>query len=93
MLTIRPREFCFGGGGGGSAPAATPPPAPAPTPMPTQVNPIATASDRAKNLDSYRYGLASTIKTGPSGITGKGPELRAPSVTGVNTTGQAGGGI
>ena len=79
---------CFGGGrGGGSAPAPTPPPAPAPTPMPTVVNPVANAQDRAKNLDQYRYGLASTIKTSSGGITGKGADLKSPSVTGVSTTG------
>lgn len=77
---------CFGGGGG-SAPAATPPPAPAPTPMPTNVNPVATAQDRAKNLDQFKYGLASTIKTSTGGITGKGADLKAPAVTGVSTTG------
>jgi hypothetical protein len=83
---------CFGGGSKSST-ASTPPPAPAPTPMPTNVNPIATAQDRAKNLESYRYGLAATIKTGPGGITGAGPELRAPSATGVSRTGNSGGGI
>lgn len=83
---------CFGGGGK-SSPASTPPPAPAPTPMPTNVNPVVTAQDRAKNLDSYRYGLASTIKTGAGGITGSGPELRAPAVSGVRTLGNTGGQI
>jgi hypothetical protein len=90
MLILRPREFCFGGGGGGSAPTPTPPPAPAPTPVPTAINPVANATDRAKNLASYQYGLASTIKTGASGITGSGPELRAPAITGANKTGSAG---
>lgn len=85
------RMMCFGGGGGGSAPAVQPPPAPPPTPTPTTVNPVANAQDRAKNLDSYRYGLASTIKTGAGGITGKGADLQAPSITGVNTTGQSRG--
>jgi len=90
MLTQGIRCFCFGGGGG-SAPASTPPPAPPPTPTPTVVNPTASAQDRAKNLEQYRYGLASTIKTGPQGITGNGAELSAPSITGVNKTGNSGG--
>lgn len=81
--------MCFGGSG--SSPEPTPAPSPAPTPVPTAVSPIATAQDRARNLESYRYGLASTIKTGPQGITGKGPELRAPAATGVSTTGATGG--
>jgi len=78
--------MCFGGGKS-SAPEATPPPAPTPTPMPTQINPVATATARAKVLDQYKYGLASTIKTNTGGITGKGADLKAPSVTGVSTTG------
>ena len=77
--------MCFGGGG--KSPDPTPPPAPAPTPTPTVVNPVANAQDRAKNLDAYRYGLASTIKTSAGGITGKGPDLKAPIVGGVSTTG------
>ena len=92
MLTFRPRQFCLGGGGGGGG-SPTPAPAPQPTPMPTLTSPVASAQDRAKNLESYRYGLASTIKTGPQGITGKGPELRAPAATGVTTTGSSAGGI
>lgn len=90
MRILSDKRGCFGGGGG-DAPAATPPPAPAPTPVPTNVNPVATAQDRAKNLESYKYGLASTIKTGAAGITGAGPELRAPAVTGVRTTGSSTG--
>jgi hypothetical protein len=82
--------MCIGSGGKGSE-VYTPPPSPAPTPVPTAVSPVASAQDRAKNLESYRYGLASTIKTGPQGITGKGPELRAPAASGVSTTGMSGG--
>ena len=79
--------MCFSGGGGSSAPTVVTPPSPTPSPTPSVVNPIATATDRAKNLESYRYGLASTIKTGAAGITGAGAELKAPSATGVSTLG------
>lgn len=89
---LRCRQYCFGGGSG-SAPAPTPPPPPPPTPTPTAINPVANATDRAKNLESYRYGLASTIKTGAGGITGSGPELRAPAITGANKTGNSGAGV
>lgn len=77
--------MCFGGKTPSSDPVA--PPAPTPTPTPTLVNPVASAQDRAKNLESYRYGLASTIKTSAGGITGRGPELSAPKVTGISTLG------
>ena len=85
MIQLIRLQRCFGGSGG-SAPAATTPPAPAPTPTPTVVNPVASAEARAKNLDSYRYGLASTIKTTSGGITGKGADLKAASIQGVATT-------
>ena len=88
-MDIFNKRGCFGGGS--KSPDSTPPPAPPPTPIPTAVSPVASAQDRARNLESYRYGLASTIKTGPQGITGKGPELRAPAASGVNTTGTSGG--
>lgn len=78
---------CFGGGSGGGSVASTPPPAPAPTPMPTVVNPVANAQDRAKNLEQYKYGLASTIKTSSGGITGRGADLKAPSITGISLLG------
>ena len=91
-MTLIRLQMCWGGGGG-SAPAATPPPAPQPIPTPTAVNPVANAQDRAKNLASYQYGLASTIKTGAMGITGSGPELRAPAITGASKTGSSGAGV
>ena len=78
--------MCFGGSSKQSSESVAPP-APAPTPMPTSVNPVATAADRARNLEQYKYGLASTIKTSSGGITGKGADLKAPSVSGVSTTG------
>lgn len=77
--------MCFGGKA--QAPAVVAPPAPLPTPTPTMSNPIATAQARATRLAQMQYGLASTIKTSPSGITGTGANLSAPAITGVNTTG------
>jgi len=89
-LDLRDEKGCFGGGG--STPAVSKPPDPTPAPMPTSVNSLASAQDRARNLDSYKYGLASTIKTSASGITGQGAELKAPAITGVDKTGKGGGG-
>lgn len=89
-MTIWNEKGCFGGSKSKAAdPVAAP--APAPTPMPTNVNPVATAGDRAKVLENYKYGLASTIKTGAQGITGTGPELSAPGMTGAKKMGQSGG--
>ena len=90
-MTIWNEKGCFGGSSkkASSEPVAAPSPAPVPTP--TSVAPVATASDRAKVLKNYQYGLASTIKTSSGGITGSGPELRAPGITGVNKTGQSAG--
>ena len=78
-LKYRNTSYCFGGGGG-SAPAATPPPPPAPTPV-TTINPVQSATDRAKTLQNFKMGLASTLKT-PTGFTGTGTQLSTPSVTG-----------
>lgn len=77
--------MCFGGAA--KPPAIVAPPAPLPTPTPTNSSPIATAQARATRLSQMQYGLASTIKTSPQGITGTGANLTAPALTGVNTTG------
>lgn len=77
--------MCFGGVQ--KAPAVVAPPAPLPTPTPTNTSPIATAQARATRLAQMQYGLASTIKTSPQGITGTGANLTPPALTGVSTTG------
>ena len=73
-----------------AAPAITqaPPAAPAPKPivMPSEVSPQTKEETRRKRLDKLRFGLASTIKTSPRGITGTGVNLSAP-VTGKTTLG------
>ena len=77
--------MCIGGTQKQPDPQAPPPPAP--TPTPTDVNPVQTSTDRANRLRSLQQGLASTIKTGPGGITGKGANLTSPALTGKDTTG------
>lgn len=81
----RERNFCFGAGG--SVPAPQAPPAPQPTPTATNVNPIASASDRASTLKKLQFGLASTVLGGkPGGMTGSGANLTAPAAVGQATT-------
>jgi len=72
--------MCFGGSPKTPEVSAPPPPAPTPTVMPTQVSEIsAQETARKKRLNSLRFGLASTIKTSPLGITGSSADLSAPS--------------
>lgn len=47
---------------------STPAPAPAPTPTASDADPQKTASDRQKKLEALRLGLASTIRTSPTGL-------------------------
>lgn len=72
--------MCTGGGSKESSPAPLPPPAPVPTP--SDVAPQQTAEQRAKTVSSLRYGVMSTIKTGPQGITGAGPDLNIAAAQG-----------
>lgn len=64
--------MCFGSKQ--KVPDPGPPPDPTPPP-PTPAEPGATQTDVKKQIDKYRFGLASTIKTGPRGITGSGADL------------------
>lgn len=65
-----------------SVPDAPPPPPaqavipPPPTVVPTQVSQVSAVEDRKKKIASLRFGLASTIKTGPRGIVDGAPELQ-----------------
>ncbi len=70
-----------------SAPPAAyvPPPPPSPTVLPTEVSAQTAQDQRTKQVQALRYGLASTIKTGPRGIAGNGPELQ-PATSGAKTT-------
>jgi len=61
--------MCFGGTP--KTPSPTPPPAPAPI----ATEPQAAVVKSKDQLERLRFGLASTIKTGPRGITGSGPNL------------------
>lgn len=65
-----------------------PPPPAAPIPDPVPVPSQATASEetqdqRRKKIDSMKYGAMSTIKTGPQGITGAGPDLASSAAGGL----------
>jgi hypothetical protein len=62
-------------------PAPLPLPAPAPVPVAADPNPSETADQRRKRLAELKKGIASTVKTGPQGITGAGPELNTPAAT------------
>lgn len=56
---------------------APPVPAPAPSPTPSSISAQSADETRRKRLDRIRYGLASTIKTSPLGITGSASDLTA----------------
>lgn len=62
-----------------------PPPAPAPIPSPSEISPQTAESKRAR-VAQMRYGLLSTMKTGPGGVTGAGPDLINPQATGAKKT-------
>lgn len=64
-------------------PKSEPPPAPAPMPVAAETSPIETADKRRAKIDSLKYGILSTIKTGPRGVTGAGPELSTPVAGGM----------
>ena len=66
--------------------SAPPPPAPAPSPMPVPVpSEVAAQTAEAKRakVAAMRFGLLSTMKTGPGGVTGAGPDLINPTATGA----------
>lgn len=64
-------------------PQALPAPAPTPAPTPTEVSPATDEARRQRETERLKKGVASTIKTGPQGITGAGPDLATPSAAGV----------
>ena len=74
--------MCFGGGS--KAPTPTPPPPPAPVPTESQAGVLPNTKSQ---LDRLRFGLASTIKTGPRGLTGSGPNLTSAVSAGKNSLG------
>lgn len=59
----------------------TPPPAPAALPQPSDPNPSATQDQKRLQIANMKRGFASTITTGPQGVTGKGPDLNTPAAT------------
>ena len=77
---------CFGGTP--KPQAAPPPPAAAPTPLPEQPSPTAANDAQQAQLQMLRFGIASTIKTSPSGITGGGSNLNPMYQTGKQKLGQ-----
>lgn len=68
---------------GQSAPPVQAPPPPQPVPVPADTNPVNTADQYRSKIDALKYGVLSTIKTSPAGITGAGPDL-VSSATGGN---------
>jgi hypothetical protein len=64
-------------------PPAAPPPAPVPSPQPSDPNPALTAEQRQSKVAAMKFGALSTIKTGPRGVTGAGPELATPAAGGA----------
>ncbi len=79
--------MCFGGSA--KTPTVSPSPTPSPTPsvIPAEASPMASGEARRKRLEQLRSGIASTINTGPKGITGQGAELKPPSLTGKSLLG------
>lgn len=67
--------MCFFGSPKTPSVSPAPTPAPAPTITPSEVSPQASDEARRKRLERTRFGLASTIKSGPRGIVGSGAEL------------------
>ena len=63
-----------------------PPPAPAPIPQPSEISPQVAEQKRAR-VAAMRFGLLSTVKTGPGGVTGAGPELSPTGATGKKLLG------
>ena len=70
-------------GGSPKAPSPTPPPAPAPMVMEPQAG-VVKSKDQ---LERLRYGLASTIKSGPRGLTGTGANLTSATQAGKTKLG------
>lgn len=82
--------------GGQRTPEVQTPPAPEPAPIPspapstiepTSISAQGTEAARKQRLNKIRSGIAGTIKTGPRGITGAGPELAAATLYGSTTLG------
>ena len=63
-------------------PPAAPPPAPTPSPRPADVSPQLTAEQRQGKIAALKFGAMSTVKTGPQGVTGAGPDLNTPAAGG-----------
>lgn len=79
--------MCFGGGNSKTPSVSAPPPmAPPPVIQPTEISAASAGEARRKKLEQLRFGLASTIKTSPKGITGVKPDLQAPALAGQKTT-------
>lgn len=77
--------MCIFGGGQKKQelPPPTPPPAPQPTPVPTDTSPTQTEDQRKRRVDALKFGVLSTIKTGPQGTTGSGPNLVSAQAGGM----------
>jgi hypothetical protein len=58
-----------------------PAPPPTPIPQPSEVSPLAEDEARRRRLERQKSGFAATLKTGPRGVVGAGPELQ-PRIAG-----------
>ena len=63
--------FCWGGGKKTPTVTQPPPASPPPTITPSDVSPQGAEQTRRKRIEAMRFGLASTIKTSPSGVEGE----------------------
>jgi len=62
-----------------------PPPSPTPIPTPSEISPMTAERKRARTA-AMRFGLMSTMKSGPGGVTGAGPDLLVPAAGGRKKT-------
>lgn len=61
---------CWGGGSKTPSITQPPPASPPPTITPSDVSPQGAEQTRRKRIEAMRFGLASTVKTSPSGVEG-----------------------
>lgn len=87
LRIMRNNRGCFGGSPKTPQVQAAPAPSPTPSVVPAESSPMASGEARRRRLEQLRSGIASTVNTGPKGITGKGAELKPPSLTGKSLLG------
>lgn len=88
IFNEKKKFFCFGGKQP-SAPQIQSAPAPAPAPTVIEPTEVAAVSqdERRKKLQKMRFGLASTIATGPKGLVANNTSLASPEMQGKTKLG------